>query len=540
MMTGNLLWWQRGIIYQIYPRSFMDSNGDGVGDLSGIISKLDYHEWLGVDAIWLSPISPSPMVDFGYDVADYTEIDPIFGTLDDFDQLLYEAHRREIRVIFDFVANHSSDQHPWFIESRSSRDNPKRDWYIWRDPRPDGGPPNNWLSSFGGSAWTWDPQTEQYYFHEYFEQQPDLNWRNPEVRQAMLDVLRFWLDRGVDGFRLDAIWHLMKDARLRDNPPNPFYEPTQSPYDRLIPAYNSDRPEMFNVLREMREVIDEYEERLLIGELYLPIERLVAYYGPNGDILHLPHNFHLLRQPWDALHIGAVIDFYEGRLPDFAWPNWVLSNHDNSRMASRIGPNQARVAAMLLLTLRGTPTLYYADELGLPDVAIPSEMIQDPEEHTIPGLHLGRDPERTPMQWDAGPNAGFTSGTPWLPLSDDYDLLNVEAQRNDPTSMLTMQRRLIALRRDEPALVVGDYAPLRTGDNLLAYTREHDGTTFLIVLNLGGEAQELVLCWPYQQGHIMLNTQLDRDDETVAERIALRGNEGVVIRLEANDHQMRS
>jgi alpha-glucosidase len=289
---------------------------------------------------------------------------------------------------------------------------------------------------------------------------------------------------------------------------------------------------MFDVLREMREVVDEYEERLLIGELYLPIDRLVAYYGPDGDILHLPHNFHLMRQAWDARHIGAVIDFYEGRLPDFAWPNWVLSNHDNPRMASRIGAGQARVAAMLLLTLRGTPTLYYADELGLPDVVIPSNLIQDPQERTIPGLHLGRDPERTPMQWDASPHAGFTSGTPWLPVSDDYPTLNVEAQRDDPRSMLTMQQRLIAVRRVEPALVLGDYAPLRTEGNLLAYTRVHDGRTFLIVLNLGPEAQELVLSRPRTRGHIVLNTHLDRENESVDRRIALRGDEGVVVLLD--------
>ena len=531
-MTDELLWWQRGIIYQIYPRSFMDSDGNGVGDLTGIAGKLDYLQWLGIDAIWLSPISPSPMVDFGYDVADFTGIDPIFGTLEDFDHLIHEAHQRSIRVIFDFVPNHSSDQHPWFIESRSSRDNPKRDWYVWRDPQPDGSPPNNWLSTFGGSAWTWDAPTEQYFFHEYFEQQPDLNWRNPEVRRAMLNVLRFWLDRGVDGFRLDAVWHLMKDERLRDNPSNPFFQPSMSLYHRLIPAYNSDQHEMFEVLREMREVVDEYEERLLIGELYLPIDRLVAYYGPDGDILHLPHNFHLMRQPWDVRHIGAVIDFYEGRLPDFAWPNWVLSNHDNPRMASRIGAGQARVAAMLLLTLRGTPTLYYADELGLPDVAIPSSLIQDPQERTNPGLHLGRDPERTPMQWDASPNAGFTTGTPWLPVGDDYRALNVEVQRSDPRSMLTMQQRLINLRRAEPALILGDYAPLRTESNLLAYTRELEGRTFLIVLNLSHEAQELKLRQSTTRGHVVLNTQLDRENEQVSERIVLRGDEGILVLLD--------
>ncbi len=532
MAISNLLWWQRGIIYQIYPRSYMDSNGDGIGDLPGITGKLDYLVWLGIDAIWLSPICPSPMVDFGYDVANYTDVDPIFGTLADFDELVREAHSRKIRVIFDFVPNHTSDQHPWFLESRSSRDNPKRDWYIWRDARPDGSPPNNWVSSFGGSGWTWDEHTEQYYFHEFFEQQPDLNWHNPDVRAAMYDALRFWLDRGVDGFRLDAVWFLMKDKRLRDNPPNPEYSGDMSPNNRLIAAYSSDRPGMFDVLREMRAVADEYDGRLLIGELYLPIDRLMAYYGPTGDILQMPHNFHLLRQPWEAAYIRATIDLYAGRLPDFAWPNWVLSNHDNPRMASRIGPGQARVAAMLLLTLRGTPTLYYADELGLPNVEIPSEHIQDPEEHTMPGHHAGRDPERTPMQWDASSNAGFTSGTPWLPVSHDYTTLNVEHQRNDPHSMLTMQRRLIALRRNEASLTNGPYAPVLSDGDLIAYTRGTDDRTFLIVLNLGGNPQELSLARLGRSGTIVLNTQLDREGESVSGSIALRGDEGMVVRLD--------
>lgn len=531
-MTGDFLWWQRGIIYQIYPRSFMDSNGDGIGDLKGITSKLDYLNWLGVDAIWMSPINQSPMVDFGYDVSDYRAVDPIFGTLSDFDDLLAEAHKRDIKIIFDFVPNHTSDQHPWFRESRASRDNPKRGWYIWRDPAPDGGPPNNWLSTFGGSGWAWDETTGQYYFHEYFKEQPDLNWANPDVRRAILDTMRFWLERGVDGFRLDAVWHLIKDPRLRDNPPNPDYTPAMSPYRSLIPAFNADQHGMFDVLREMRVLADEFDERLLLGEIYLPIERLVAYYGQHGEILHMPHNFHLLLQPWEATHIAALIDFYEGRVPPFAWPSWVLSNHDNRRIVSRIGPDQARVAAMLLLTLRGTPTLYYGDELGMPDVEIPSELIQDPEEHTIPGLNLGRDPERTPMQWDASSNAGFSTGTPWLPVSADYQTRNVAAQKLDPTSMLTLQHRLIGLRRAERALSVGSYAPVRSRGTVLAYIREYDGTRMLIALNLGEDPQKIELRKGYASGRILISTKLDRETEAVRDRISLRGDEGVVVKLD--------
>ncbi len=530
-MADQTIWWKRGIIYQVYPRSFMDHDGDGVGDLKGITSRLDYLQWLGIDAIWMSPINPSPMVDFGYDVSDYRDIDPIFGTLADFDALVAEAHKRDIKIIFDFVPNHTSDQHKWFIESRSSRDNPKRDWYIWRDPAPNGGTPNNWLSSFGGSGWEWDETTSQYYFHQYFKEQPDLNWANPEVRRAMLDNLRFWLDRGVDGFRLDAVWHLAKDPLLRDNPPNPEWNESLSPYRSLIPAFSSDLYEMFPILREMREVADEYDERLLIGEIYLPIERLMAYYGQHGEILHMPHNFHLLLQPWKAEYIRATVDFYEGRVPPFAWPDWVLSNHDNPRIATRIGQDQARIAAMLLLTLRGTPTLYYGDELGMPDVEIPSHLIKDPEEHRIPGMHLGRDPERTPMQWDASENAGFTTGDPWLPLGKHYTTRNVEAQRADPTSMLTLQHRLIQLRRSEQALSIGDYVPIRSQETLMAYIRQHEGTRFLIVLNFGKDAQELDLGAPYDTGVLLISTKLDRDGETVSGKIALRSDEGVVVRL---------
>ncbi|MBX6340831.1 MAG: alpha-amylase, partial [Thermomicrobiaceae bacterium] len=468
-MARDYLWWQKGIIYQIYPRSFMDADGDGIGDLLGITSRLDYLRWLGVDAIWISPIYPSPMADFGYDVADYTSIHPLFGTMDDFDRLLAEAHGRGLKVILDYVPNHTSDEHPWFIESRSSRDNPKRDWYVWRDPAPDGGPPNNWLSVFGGPAWEWDERTGQYYYHAFLVKQPDLNWRNPELRRAMLDVLRFWLDRGVDGFRVDALWFLLEDERLRDDPPNPDWEPGSDPYHSILPVYSSDLPEVHDVVAEMRRVLDEYPERLMIGELYLPIPRLVAYYGAGGAGAHLPANFHLILTAWDAARIRALIDTYEGFLPAYAWPNWVLGNHDRSRIASRVGPEQARVAAMLLLTLRGTPTMYYGDEIGMRDVLIPPDRVQDPLERNVPGIGLGRDPERTPMQWEPGPNAGFTTGEPWLPLADDYQTCNVEVEREDPRSMLSLYRRLIALRRAEPALHVGSYAPVPAEGSVLAY-----------------------------------------------------------------------
>jgi alpha-glucosidase len=378
-----MTWWQRGIIYQIYPRSFMDGNGDGTGDLPGIIGRLDYLEWLGVDAIWISPIFPSPMADFGYDISDYTSVDPLFGTLHDFDRLLAEAHRRGLRVLLDYVPNHTSDRHPWFLESRSSRDNPRRDWYIWRDPSPGGGVPNNWLSAFGGSAWEWDARTGQYYLHTYVKEQPDLNWAHPEVEAGMLDVLRFWFDREVDGFRIDALRQVAKDPAFRDNPPNPDWTPDQRPYNSLLPVYSADRPENLEVVRRFREVTDSYPDRVLIGELWVPIERLMVCYGVRG--LHLPFNFHLITTPWKARSVSALIDQYEAALPSGAWPNWVLGNHDRSRVGSRVGPAQARVAAMLLLTLRGTPTLYNGDEIGLQDVSIPPDAVRDPFERNVPG-----------------------------------------------------------------------------------------------------------------------------------------------------------
>ncbi|MBV9548035.1 MAG: alpha-amylase, partial [Chloroflexi bacterium] len=425
----------------------MDSNADGTGDLPGILSRLDYLSWLGVDAIWISPIFPSPMADFGYDVSDYRNVHPLFGTLQDLDRLVEAAHARNIKIILDYVPNHTSDQHPWFSQSRESKASPKRSWYIWQDGKADGSPPNNWVSVFGGSAWELDARTHQYYYHAYLKEQPDLNWRNPEVRAEMLDVLRFWFDRGIDGFRIDALRQVFKDPELRDNPPDPSWKPGESPYASLLPVYTTELPELLDLVREFRDVADEYSDRVLIGELWMPIERLVRYYGVNGRGLHLPFNFHLILTAWQARTIAQLIALYEAALPPGAWPNWVLGNHDRSRVATRVGRAQAGVAALLLLTLRGTPTLYQGDELGMQDVPIPSQAVQDPVEHNLPGLGLGRDPERTPMQWDASAFAGFSSARPWLPVSSDYADVNVEVERGDARSMLNLYRRLLELRR---------------------------------------------------------------------------------------------
>jgi alpha-glucosidase len=521
-------WWQRGIIYQVYPRSFQDANGDGIGDLPGVAQRLDYLAWLGVDALWLSPFYPSPMADFGYDVADYCDVDPIFGTLADFDALVAAAHARFLRVIVDLVPNHTSHEHPWFRASRASRTSPQRDWYLWRDPAPDGGPPNNWLAHFGGSAWTMDEATGQYYYHAFLPEQPDLNWRNPHVRTAMFDVMRFWLDRGVDGFRVDVIWHLLKDAAFRDNPPNPEWTPAHGPSRRVLPVHTTDLDGIHDLVTDMRRLVDGYpNDRVLVGEIYLPVERLVTYYGENGSGAHLPFNFQLLRLPYRAPVLREAVARYERLLPADAWPNWVLGNHDHHRIATRVGPAQARVAAMLLLTLRGTPTLYYGDEIGMRDVPIAPEEVRDPYERNVPGLGLGRDPERTPMRWEPGSGAGFTTGRPWLPLGPAIDLANVATLRADARSLLTLYRRLIALRRASPALAVGSYAGLAGPEQVIAFVRAHEDRRFAIALNLGHTGCELALP---AAGRVVVSTHLDRE-EAITGTLALRGDEGVVVEL---------
>lgn len=524
-------WWQSGVIYQIYPRSFQDTDADGVGDLNGITRRLDYLADLGIDAIWISPVYPSPMADFGYDVADYTDIDPLFGTLADFDALLSAAHARGLKVILDFVPNHTSQAHPWFADSRASRTSPKRDWYIWRDPAPDGGPPNNWLSEFGGSAWDYDAATGQYYYHAFLAAQPDLNWRNPAVVAAMHDVLRFWLDRGVDGFRIDALWHVIKDDAFRDNPPNPDFRPGMNPHSQLTQLYTGDRPELMEVIAAFRALADSYGARVLIGEAYLPLDRIAAYYGTQNDGVHLPFNFTLLTAPWRAAELGALIAAYEAAIPEGGWPNWVLSNHDRPRVCGRLGPDQARVATMLLLTLRGTPTLYYGDEIGMAQVEIPPERIRDPYEKNVPGLGLGRDGARTPMQWDDGPFAGFSTVEPWLPLAPDFTEVNVKAEQGEAGSMLTLTRALLALRRGHPALSVGSWLPLSAAGDLLAYIRQGDGESFLVALNLGGEPLSAVFADLSVRGEVRISTAGPREGEAVRGSIDLRPNEGVIVQL---------
>jgi glycosidase len=526
-------WWQTGVIYQIYPRSFQDANGDGIGDLKGIERRLDYLASLGVDAIWISPIYPSPMADFGYDVIDYCGVDSRFGTLADLDELLVQAHARRLKVLLDLVPNHTSDQHPWFAESRASRDNPKRDWYLWRDPAPNGGPPNNWISDFGGSAWAWDEATGQYYYHAFLKEQPDLNWRNPAVQSAMYDVMRFWLDRGVDGFRIDVLWHLIKAADFADNPPNPDYRPAMGDMHRVRQLHSTDQPEVHEIAADMRAIADSYgadggSERVLIGEIYLPVDRLMHYYGRTRPGVQLPFNFQLIDAPWEARSLAKLIADYEAALPPGGWPSWVLGNHDRPRVATKRGPAQARVAAMLLVTLRGTPTLYYGDELGLSDVAIPNDQVQDHRELREPGLGLGRDPVRTPMPWDGSENAGFTTAKPWLPLNADWPTRNSAQMTEEPQSILTLYRRLLAMRRRYPALSVGSFALLDADGDVLAYERRHGAERLIVALNLGTRTQRLQLPDWASDGRPLLSTLTDAAQPGHG-ALLLRGNEGVIL-----------
>ena len=507
-LTGDLKWWQSGIIYQIYPRSYQDTNGDGIGDLKGITQRLPYIASLGVQAVWLSPIFKSPMHDFGYDVADYCDIDPLFGTLADFDVLVQEAHRLGLKIMLDYVPNHSSSEHAWFQEALKGKDSPKRDWYVWRDPTPSaegkgGGLPNNWRSFFGGPAWTLDEKSGQYYLHQFLSTQPDLNWRNPEVRQAMFDVLRFWMKRGVDGFRVDVIWLLAEDERYLDEPLNPNAERDtvggHLEHGTLLHIYTQDQPETHGYIREMRQAIDEFDDRMMVGEIYLPLDKLLPYSGtPEAPMVHLPFNFHLILLDWKAAQVRQFADEYDAASNQAgAWPNWVLGNHDQHRFKTRVGAGQYRVAQTLLLTLRGTPTVYYGDEIGMQNVHIPLERMVDPAGLQQPDSPTaGRDPERTPMQWNATPNAGFTGENTetWLPIADDYRAVNVEAQQDDPHSDLNYFRALTKLRQTHPALIGGAYESLDAGDeDVFLFRRTLGQETLLVALNFGAKTRAVPL-----------------------------------------------
>ena len=490
-------WWQHAVFYEIYPRSFADSNNDGIGDLKGIASKLDYLKDLGVNAIWISPCFPSPQVDFGYDVSDYENIDPMYGTLADFDMLASEAKKRDIHIILDFVVNHTSDQHKWFLDSKSSRTSAHRDWYIWRDGKGPGQPPNNWVSTFGGSAWKFDPTTNQYYYHYFYPEQPDLNWRNPAVKDAMFDVTRWWYSRGVSGFRLDAVDTLFEDSNLQDNPiKHPGKNAFGDPFEEN--KYNSKLPEVHDILRGLRQVADEHNA-VLIGETWTAdVAELNQYYGKSNNELQLPMDFLFTMvnklSPTEFRKQIAEVNGASG------WPTFVISNHDIVRSYDRYGDGQhndeiAKLMAALYLTLRGTPIIYYGEEIGMKTTPpTRREDVKDPIGRKGWPKEKGRDGERTPMQWDSSENAGFTKGTPWLPVPPTYKTHNVADESKDPDSILEFYKKLLQLRQANQALLEGTYQAIDEGNaNVLSYLRIYKDQGIVVALNMSGTEQKVNL-----------------------------------------------
>ncbi len=536
-------WWRSAVFYQIYPWSFQDSNGDGIGDLPGILSRLDYLRGsatsLGIDAIWLSPIYPSPMVDFGYDVADYCNVDPRFGTLTDFDALVRAAHDRGIRVITDLILNHTSDQHPWFLESRASRNSPKADWYCWADGKSFGRRPSNWNARFGGSSWTWDPQRKQYYLHSFLKEQPDLNWRHPAVRAAMWDVVRFWLDRGVDGFRLDAINWLGKDVRWPDNP----FRWGLRGYTRQRHLYDRDQPIVHDIMRELRALVSQYGDVVLIGEAAADTPGGPAAFYGQGDELQLVFDFRLLKSPWGAGSFRRFLADHVPAVPPGGWPTIVFSNHDQPRHIDRWGDGgdptgRARAAALLLLTMPGAPFLYYGEELGMRNGTLRYRDLRDPYTKRFWPFRPGRDPARTPMQWDGSPHAGFTTGTPWLPLGQDAHRLNVAYESGNPDSLWSLYRRLIVQRRSSPALLTGDCRLVDCeADGCLLYQRTAKtaaGAVAALLIAVNFTERTCECRWPAgaPAGELLLSTNPGSPAQRVGPpSITLGPYEGLVIRL---------
>ena len=512
-------WWKTAVIYQIYPRSFQDTNNDGIGDLQGIIQRLDYlndgtENSLGIDAIWLSPIYPSPMKDFGYDISNHTAVDAIYGTEQDFDELLQEAHKRNIKILLDLVINHTSDQHPWFQESRQDKTNPKQDWYLWH-PGKKNKAPNNWFSTFElKSAWWYDKQRKEYYMGTFTRYQPEVNWRNPELKNAMFDVIKYWLDKGVDGFRLDVVNWYVKDAEFRSNP----WHIQLSPPDLQRHLYDRNQPETHEICKQIRKIIDQYPDKTTVGEIYVENlqnhKAIAEYYGDN-DQLHLVFNFGLMRAKWNAGKFHKQIQAWENTVPEQCQPTWTLSNHDQPRHYTRYknSEERAKVAIALLLTLRGTPFLYYGEEIGMENNKIPRKKIQDPLGKTTWPFPLGRDPERTPMQWTPEQNAGFTTTTPWLPIHKNYIKKNVQTQQQDRDSLLNHYKQLIWLRKKTPTLHKGTYKTLQTkAKHYLAYQRIYQDTVTTIFLNFT-KKQQTIQEWQqiFQNQTILFTTHPDKE-----------------------------
>lgn len=522
-------WWKYGVVYHIYPHSFKDSNDDGIGDIPGIIKKLDYLKELGVDAIWLSPVYSSPMVDMGYDICDYQNIDEHYGTMDDFKNLLAEAHQRGIRVIMDLVLNHTSDLHPWFLQSRSSRKNPKRDWYIWRPPRKGqkGKKPNNWITNFGKKAWRYDHKTKEYYYHSFFWQQADLNWRNPEVKEAMFDVMRFWLDMGVDGFRLDVINLIYKDKDLRNNKSRVF---------KKSEIHNRNQPEAYELLRDFRKLLDSYPGKTSVGEIYTPPPGdpfLAASFLGNGtDMLHMVFDFSLIFTLWRAPGYYKTLTGYYEKIPADGWPCFFLSNHDIGRSIRRLlwewsKYERAKLHAVLLATLKGTPFIYYGEEIGMENVTIPKTHIRDLYGRLLYPFFRGRDRARTPMQWSDKPHAGFSKETPWLPVAGNYATVNVKKQQDDSNSILSIYKSLLALRKKEVALQKGDITFLGKGENnILAYSRVYGQEEIIVLLNFSRRKKKYKGAF----GNAALLFSTHKSTKLSETGVVLQAMEGVILK----------
>jgi len=528
-MKNDFLWWRDGVIYQIYPRSFLDTTGSGIGDLNGITDKVDYLANLGVDAIWLSPINPSPDVDFGYDVSDYKGIDSKFGTMADFERLVETAEKANIRIVMDLVLNHTSNQHPWFLSARSSRENPTRDYYIWQDAGPDGKPPNNWCSVFGGRGWEWDKKTGQFYYHMFYKEQPDLNWRNPRVQTEFLDVFKFWLGKGVKGFRLDVFNVYFKDAQFRNNPTKLF---GRRPFDRQVHRYDYDQPELTGVLNDIREVLDGYDAAYAIGETFLSTsEKAAGYCG--DDLLHACFNFEILEAKRNPQILMQKILEWENALGDVKWPNYVLNNHDTVRCATRFGQGEEdermKVMAAMLLTLRGTPFLYYGEEIGMRDIRVRRKDILDPIGKRYWPIFVGRDGCRAPMQWNAEPQAGFSTSKPWLPVHPNYKTRNVNAQANNRSSLLNFYKKLLAFRRSQPALIKGDFVAMDVNlPQVMAYKRSYQYNTLFIFLNFSRKA--LVITLPVGRKYkVALSSKERPAREEYTGKMGLMGDEALIL-----------
>ncbi len=531
-----IAWRDVNALYQIYPRSFFDSNDDGVGDLRGIIEKIDYlkgaPESLGIDALWLSPFFTSPMADFGYDISDYRDVDPIFGTLEDFKRLLKEAHQRDIRVMIDFVPNHTSDQHAWFQQSRASRDNQFRDYYVWSDPAEDGGPPNNWQSLFFGSAWEYDERTGQYYLHSFLKEQPDLNWDNPVVREEMKNELKFWLELGVDGFRADAVWCISKDPEMRDNPRDPSYTGNPDDFGAFIHKYSKQGPHLFRYLSELTDTVAGYEDRRIIFEYYADekfgsfVDQFRPFYTEINSRVGLPFNFEGIHQQWGAREYGTFLDQFQSIMEPGDTPIYCFGNHDQSRIASKYGHRRARMIALMQLTLPGLPTIYNGDEIGMQNGVILPEQVRDPSAGEN-GMG-GRDPQRTPMQWSHGPYAGFTTGEPWLPIESSYPQYNVADEIDDDESFLSLYMTLLHLRTIDKTLISGGFEVVDIVDDMLVYKRSGDDNNYLVIMNFSEEARSAKV--PLGDVLFMTNKDdiLEYDEQG---EITLRGLSAVLVKM---------